>query len=390
MPTSLSLYLHIPFCTRICTYCAFNTFAGMEASYDAFVDALVREVQYLADCAADDAYTIKSISFGGGTPSLLTAVHYERIIGAIRAGFAIEPGAEISLEANPNDLNAPYLSALHQLGFNRISIGMQSAQPSELTLFDREHDHATVIQAVQAARQGGFDNINLDLIFGIPEQTLDRWRDTLQRAIDLNTEHVSIYALTLEGNTPLKDDVDSGNIPAPDDDLAADMYDLATDMLSDAGFAQYEISNWCKAVYQSQHNLQYWRNLPYAGLGPGAHGFAGGVRYSVMRWPQKYIETLHEAQATALAFPRTPAVARAVTVNRDDDIAETVMMGLRLTQEGIQRQVFVARFGVDLYDLRQEAIDKYIGYGLLYMDEQVIRLTAAGRMVSNAVIRDVM
>ena len=380
--TPLSLYLHVPFCSTRCTYCAFNTYTDMEMLIPAFVDALCHEIAIIGG-----PRRVATIFFGGGTPGLLAPRQFERIISAIRDHFDVSNEAEITLEANPNDLDRDYLARLRAAGLNRLSIGMQSAIASELALFDRRHDHKMVVSAVEAAREAGFTNVSLDLIYSIPQQTLANWRTSLQEALALQPDHLSLYALGLEGGTPLKADVDSGHLPVPDGDLAADMYDLATSTLAAAGYDQYEISNWARPGYESRHNLQYWRNLPYAGLGPGAHGFAAGLRYSTVLGPQKYIRLLQEADGP-YTFPRTPVTARAVPVDRDTEIAETLMMGLRLTQEGIQRQRFEARFGVDLVDYHRQVIDRFVDLGMLYVDEHVVRLTEEARFLSNAVIRE--
>lgn len=383
----LSLYLHIPFCRTLCTYCAFNTYAGMEASIEPFIAALIEEIRCLGE--SQPGLRVGTIFFGGGTPSLIMVEQYQRLFAAIHAIFDVAADAEISLEANPNDLSANYLAGLRQTGFNRLSIGMQSANPAELRLFNRRHDVQMVINAVEMARTTGFDNLNLDLIYGIPYQTLADWHNTLSLATALRPDHISLYGLELKGGTPLTQDVKTGKLPSPDDDLAADMYDLATTMLATAGLAQYEISNWSKPGKQARHNLQYWRNLPYAGLGPGAHGYAGGLRYTVMRLPQRYMAAMQKSDKK-YPFPRTPATAKAVRVSRETEIAETIMMGLRLTREGIQREVFKTRFGVDMLELHRPTIEKFVRHGMLYVDDTVIRLTEKARLVSNGVIRELI
>ncbi len=381
-----AIYLHIPFCATKCTYCAFNTYVDMETLIPAFVDALYKEIQCVAQNAPE--FSVHTLYFGGGTPSLLTPYQFEAILDALFSNFNINSNAEISLEANPNDLNYPYLKNLRELGFNRLSIGMQSAVDRDLRLFERRHDTQMVDAAVSAARQAGFDNLNLDLIYGIPYQSLDDWRTTLQHALSLSPEHLSLYALTLEGGTPLKDAVDTHKVPQPDDDLAADMYELAVEMLAEAGLEQYEISNWAKPGYQSRHNLQYWYNKPYLGLGPGAHGFAGQIRYSGLLSPQKYIAKLQQATSNDLPFPRTPATARAVTINRETEISETLMMSLRLTQEGVNRAMFHERFGVDLLNLHGQTVERFVQLGLLEVTSEYVRLTPQGRLLSNMVLRE--
>lgn len=383
----VSVYLHIPFCATKCTYCAFNTYVNLDALIDPFVDALNREIAIVG--ASQPGLPVGTIFFGGGTPSLLTPEQFERILAALRASFAVAADAEITLEANPNDLNRDYLSALRRSGLNRISIGMQSANENELQLFRRRHDNDAVVRAVSAARAGGFDNLNLDLIYGFPHQTLESWRTSLLQMLTLHPEHVSLYALGLEEGTPLKAWVERGRLPEPDDDLAADMYDLATDLLAGHGYAQYEISNWSLPGYQCRHNLQYWHNDEYVGVGPGAHGFAGGVRYATILSPQRYIKALSEADMTAAYdYPWTPATAEAVQVDREAEISETLIMGMRLTTEGIPRAGFNQRFGVDLVELYADVIQRYEQGGLLHVDAERVRLTDAGRMLSNLVLRE--
>jgi oxygen-independent coproporphyrinogen-3 oxidase len=382
-----SVYIHIPFCSTKCTYCAFNTYIKLEYLIEPFIDALCREIEIVE--ASQPNLVVHTIFFGGGTPSLLTTSQFRRILAALQRCFDVLSEVELTLEANPNDLSQLYLAELHALGFNRISIGMQSAIDHELKLFHRRHDAETVIHAVTAARAAGFENVNLDLIYGIPRQTLLNWETSLRRAIDLAPEHIALYALGLEDGTPLKSLVDSGHIPSPDDDLSADMYDLATEILGNAGYQQYEISNWAKPGFQCRHNLQYWWNLPYIGLGPGAHGYAGGMRYANLLLPPEYIRVMQNTDLR-YGFPRTPATAEAVLVDRDDEIAETLIMGLRLTQEGIRRVDFADRFGVDLLEIHGKTLERFIHHGLLHVDNQVVRLTQQGRFLSNVIFRELV
>lgn len=382
----LSIYLHIPFCASLCTYCAFNTYEGLDALIPSFVESLAQEIRIVGQLAPDKH--IHTVFFGGGTPSLLNPRQIELVLKAIEDVFIIDwDTAEITLEANPNDLHLDYLRSLRQLGLNRLSIGMQSAIPRELVLFNRRHDVQMVIDAVAFARQAQFDNISLDVIYGNPYQSLSDWRITLELAVQLAPNHISLYGLELKGNTPLQLDVNTGRIPAPDDDLAADMYDMATELLDKAGYKQYEISNWSREGWQSQHNLQYWRNLPYLGFGPGAHGFAGGVRYSTVLRPQRYIDLMSKANADYI-FPRSPATAKVTKIDKSTEIGETMMMGLRLIEEGIRRDLFRERFGVDVVAYYDAIVHKFINNGLLYVDEDHIRLTPRARLISNIVIRE--
>ena len=272
-----SIYLHIPFCQHRCSYCDFNTYAGLENLISAYAQALQHEIKYVA-ATLDAKLPVHTIFFGGGTPSLLPAEYLANILKTLRTSFNVFPDAEISLEANPGTLSAAYLTELRNLGINRLSLGMQSAHPDELKFLERIHDYMDVVDAVTWARQAGFDNLSLDLIFGLPEQQTQTWVDSLQRALALAPEHFSLYALTLEHGTPLGSWAARGLIPEPDPDRAADMYELATEMLAQAGYAQYEISNWARENHECRHNVQYWRNQPYLGLGAGAHGFVNGMR----------------------------------------------------------------------------------------------------------------
>jgi len=386
----VSLYLHIPFCTTKCTYCAFNTYINLESLIKPFVEALATEIRIVARSVDNPTRRVGTIFFGGGTPTLLTLPQFAHLLETIHDVFEVVEGAEITTEANPNDLDAVYLAGLRQLGINRISIGMQSANPTELKLFARRHDHEKVTEVMPQARRAGFDNVNLDLMYGTPYQTLETWRETLNETLKLSPEHVSLYALGLEDGTPLKEWVEAGRVPTPDDDLAADMYDLATQMLDGAGYHQYEISNWSKTGRECAHNLQYWRNLPYVGLGPGAHGYAGGVRYATMLSPMHYIKQMRERAHESFVYPRTPATVDEVQVTHEDEIAETLIMGLRLTTRGIVRREFAERFGVDLTDYHRKTIQQFTARGLLEVDEERVRLTAEGRLLSNLVFRELV
>ncbi len=384
---AFSIYLHIPFCQIKCSYCAFNTYVHLEGWIEPFIDALIREIRWIGDSRPE--HPIKTVYFGGGTPSLLGAEQISAVLKAVSDTFLLMPGCEISLEANPGDVTSDYLIALKSLGINRLSIGMQSANRDDLELFSRRHSYDDVVEAVNAAREAGIDNVNLDLIYGFPHQTEATWRRSLEQLLSLNPEHVSLYALGLEDGTALQTWVRNGRLPAPDDDLAADMYEMADALLSAAGYEQYEISNWSKVGYECRHNLQYWHNLPYPAFGPGAHGYAGGVRYWTILSPLKYVKALR-AHSPPLAFPRTPATDQAVVVDRETEIAETLLMGLRLTRDGVQRAAFRERFGADLLDLHGDLLERHQDDGLLTIDPERVRLTRRGRLLSNVVFRDLV
>ena len=392
--TPNSLYLHIPFCRHRCGYCDFNTYAGLEAIIADYVRALVREVELIA-AAASARLPVHTVFFGGGTPSLLTAAQLELVLNALDRSFQLLPGVEITLEANPGTLNLPYLQDLRGLGINRLSLGVQSANPEELRLLERQHDYVDVIQAVSWARQAAFDNLNLDLIFGLPHQELRTWQKSLDLAIDLHPEHFSLYALTLEHGTPLAHWAARGLLLEPDPDLAAEMYEWAALRLAESGYKHYEISNWAvchpgqdggEKILVCRHNLQYWRNHPYLGLGAGAHGYAGQVRTANVLAPAAYIQRCLAGDVRE--FPRSPATQSALTVDRMAEIGETMMMGLRLVQEGVSAQAFLSRFGQSLKEVFGREIEDLVRAGLLEWageGDDRLRLTSKGCLLGNQV-----
>ena len=276
MSQPIALYVHIPFCETRCPYCDFNTYAGIESLMPRYVDALCHDLTQWGAWLGRPR--LASLFFGGGTPSYLPTRDIGRLMGAITTSFDLPPDAEATLEANPGDCARERLAAIRAAGVNRLSIGVQSLDDNELRLLGRRHSADDAAAAVQAARQAGFDNLSIDLMFGLPYQFVSSWEHTLERAIELLPDHVSAYALTLEGGTEMEASVRQGKLPDPDPDLAAEMYLLAQAMFSDARYEQYEISNWAAPSRASTHNLAYWQNRPYLGVGPG--------RSLVPRWRQ--------------------------------------------------------------------------------------------------------
>lgn len=392
-----SLYFHIPFCTHRCAYCDFDTYAGQEEMIPAYVDALNREIEFVglnAGRAANPVETpVHTIFFGGGTPSLLSPLQFDSIFKSIRSAFPLTEDAEISIEANPGTVTEDALHQLREIGINRISFGVQSANAFELKMLERAHDFFDVIAAVTSARKAGFNDLNLDLIYALPEQTLQTWQNTVQRILDLHPEHISAYALTLEHGTPFGRWSSKGMLPIPDPDLAADMYEWASETLDAAGYVQYEISNWAKPNHECRHNLQYWRGLPYLAFGAGAHGYANGYRYSNVLRIKTYIERLIQASASSLhPFPLTPATVNQHKQTSQDDMSEFMMTGFRLTQEGVSENEFQVRFGKSLHDVYKDDIDELLKMGLIESQTPkvadtsgVIRLTKRGRLLGNQV-----
>ena len=408
-----SIYLHIPFCIHRCCYCDFNTYAGRQAEIPDYCDALCMEIREVSQ-AAGGVIPVHSIYLGGGTPSLLPLAQHQQILDTIKSHFDLLPDAEISLEVNPGTISKEYLGGLHKLGYNRISIGMQSANPEHLRLLERQHSPVDVIQAVAWARLAGFDQINLDLIFGLPGQTATQWQESLDFAVELRTEHLSLYGLTIEPETPIFRWINQGLVAMPDTDLAADMYEWAIDRLPEAGFIQYEISNWAKAgddgiLLACRHNMQYWYNRPYFGFGAGAHGYfshmpgidmgalyqidrdhvSQGIRTENVPGIREYIEAV--TRGVAQPFPYSPANKLTTPVDSFTEMQETMMVGLRLTQTGVSAVDFETRFGIKMVAVFDQEIEKSMSRGLLEWAGESgshLRLTRRGRLLGNRVFMD--
>ena len=375
----LSLYLHIPFCARKCPYCDFNTYAGLETLFDPLVASLAREIRAAGAGRARPA--VHTIFLGGGTPTVLSAGQLARLFAACFQAFTVLPGAEITSEANPGTVDRGRFADLRSLGVNRLSMGVQSFADDELAFLGRIHSAEEAEAAFVHARAAGFDNINLDFIFGLPQQQLAAWQATLQRALALAPEHLSLYSLIVEEGTPLANWVTSGRVPAPDEDLAADLYEMAQARLAAAGFQQYEISNWARrhpagGSFQSQHNLTYWRNADYLGFGPGAVSGEQGRRWANLRSPAEYIRRSQAGEPlTDWEEQATPALA----------MGETMMVGLRLLEEGVNRAAFQARFGRDVSEIYPDILTELAAAGMIEITPTCVRLTPAAVLIGNRV-----
>lgn len=367
----VALYIHIPFCRAKCAYCDFNSYAHLDGLHDEYTDALVREIELAPPLS------VRTIYIGGGTPTVLPLSHFARIFEAVRRRFATGTTTEITVEANPGTISPEQLAGLHSLGVTRLSLGVQSFVGSELRLLERIHSTSEVIKAFQAARQAGLDNLSLDLLYGLPGQKLASWQTSLEQAIALHPDHLSLYALTIEESTPLAAAISRGHLPTPDPDLAADMYELAQDMLSDAGFSHYEISNWARSSeWVCQHNLTYWRNEPYLGIGAGAHSWLGRRRWSNALGPEEYSERVLNG--------RQP-IAADETIGIEMEIGETMMLGLRLLDEGVDLGRFLARFGTDLRLRFADELLELDQLGLIEISNERVILSERGRLLGNQV-----
>ncbi len=382
-----SVYLHIPFCQKRCSYCDFNTFSGLNHLIPAYIYQLRKEISFYGKKFEKDL-PVKTVFFGGGTPSLIDSTLFKSLMVELFDNFRILDHAEISLEANPGTVTLEYLQNLLAIGFNRISFGLQTSNPLYLELLGRIHDHFQSIQAIQWAKQAGFLNINLDLIYGLPGQTLDEWKKTLEDGLNLSTQHISLYALGIEENTPLHDWVNKGMVENPDPDLAAEMYEYADHLLIENGFACYEISNYYKVDedndYRCQHNLQYWRNQPYLGLGAGAHGYSNDVRYENVNGILDYINLQKDANLSSTLI--SPVANVLTEIDPYTAMQETMMVGLRLVSEGVSIKEFKKRFSaspLEIFDKEIEFLEKK--HLLEIVDGDIIRLTKNARLLGNQV-----
>ena len=378
---AIGLYVHIPFCTAKCGYCDFNSYAGHEHMIPSYSETLLKDASLWASTVG--RRPVESVFFGGGTPSLTPVEAMAKILGGLRATFMFAPDAETSLEANPGSLSTEYLRGLRAVGFNRLSIGVQSFDDEELVQLDRIHTGEQAFEAYASARQAGFDNVNLDLIYGLPEQPLAKWQRTLERALALAPEHLSLYALTVEDGTPLARDVARGRVVPPDPDVQAEHYEWTQDRLARAGYEHYEISNWALPGRRCRHNLVYWQNREYLGLGAGAHSFLDGVRFSTALLPDRYAELVDESVAARSdGGGQMRHVVGAEVITPELSMADTLILGLRLI-DGVDVRAFSARYGRSVHDVYGAVFDEFTGYALLERTPTHLRLTPRGRLLSN-------
>ena len=363
------IYVHIPFCIVRCGYCDFNAYAGMDDIKIPYVDALLKEI----DGGADGA-RVSTVFFGGGTPTELDAPQLASILSRIRSGFDLDDDAEVTIEANPESVDARKLEALLDAGFNRISMGVQSTSSHVLAALGRVHDRDKSLGALRSAVAAGFVHVNGDLIYGTPGESIDDWRRSLDETIATGVDHVSAYALTVEEGTPLHGWVQRGSAKAPDDDDQADKYEIARRALSEAGFARYEVSNWSKPGAWARHNIIYWTGGDHLGFGAGAHAHTQGRRSWNVKSPQAYIARSPYCEDGSESLgPR-------------ERIAETAMLGLRL-EGGIDRAAFAKRWGIDPCDRWPDQLKQAEADGLVVISDDVVRIHPDSMFVSGEVLR---
>ncbi len=378
----MELYIHIPYCRQKCRYCDFASYAGQEGTMAAYVDALLREADAMASYARNTP--IETVFIGGGTPSILPAHLLKRLLQGLRERFTFPADIEFTSEANPGTLRADWLEAAVSGGINRLSMGMQAYQPELLRTLGRIHSHEDVVESVQLARQLGVNNLSVDLMFGLPGQTPEMWRETLDAALSLGVEHMSCYGLIPEDGTPLKRDIDAGRLTLPDEEDERRMYDDALSILERNGFAQYEISNFARSGRECRHNIGYWTRVPYIGLGASAASFlqtaSGGLRLTNPASIRDYI-----AMADAHAWRRRERTS----LMPEDARFESLMLGLRMTR-GVSEAAFAAMHGMTLEAYCGEILRQQELRGLLVHRDGHWALTRRGMDVQNAILVEIM
>ena len=370
---TLSFYVHIPYCIKRCGYCDFNTYtpselqdgATLEIVSNDYIDAVLRELE------AAPTDLVPTIFFGGGTPSLLPAHDLGRVIAAIKARNGLTADCEITLEANPDSVTAEKLAEYLQVGFNRISFGMQSAKPHVLAALDRTHNPANVEKAITMARAAGFKSISVDLIYGTPGESFEDWRETVENALALDIDHISAYALIVETGTKLAAQIKRGELTMPNDDLMADMYLLVDQMCEEKGLTWYELSNWSKPGHQCRHNIAYWENKNWWGLGPGAHSHIDAKRFWNVKHPTTYKQKVFAGETPVLDSEQlTPAQIK----------DESILLGIRM-RDGLQ---------VELLEPHQmEVLAVYRENGFIELQEDRVILSPAGRLIADRIVREI-
>ena len=389
----IGLYIHIPFCETKCSYCDFNTYAGIENLLTQYIDSICKEIK-LWGSVIPNAH-ISTIFFGGGTPSYIPANLLGQILNTIKNEMDTTNCTEITIESNPNDLSEiKKLEYYLKIGINRISIGIQSFNDIHLKNIDRRHSSSEGIHAIKNAKSAGFENINIDLMFGLPNQTKHEWIQTLEVVPTIPIQHISMYCLTIEKNTPMFHQVNQGVLQMPDQDLAAEMYEIATDFMKQENFRNYEISNWAKNNKICEHNLAYWKNQQFIGIGPGAHSLLSSYRFSNIESPKKYNQKLksnpdfektqNNKQTDKDKFLTIPTTENYEKQDIKTKMSDTMIMGLRL-DSGINLDEFEEKFQIKIEKIFPGKIDKLISENLINKKNNQIKLSDKGKLLGNEV-----
>ena len=366
----LGLYIHVPFCSAICNYCTFNRGLFDHALKTEYVSAAVKEIQSGEGAAAD------TIFFGGGTPSLLEPEEIGAMVDACRRRFTLAPDSEVTLEANPESVTAEKLAGFREAGINRRSFGVQSFSGAELQRLSRLHSASRAREAFGMAREAGFDNISIDLMMWLPQQSIEEWLTTVDALIALEPEHASLYLLEIYPNSPLRESMTKSRWAVAADDDAADMYLRAMERLDAAGYEQYEISNVARPGQKSRHNLKYWTDGEWIGFGPGAHSTRSGVRWRNISATPEYIGAVQTGGQL---------IAERRVLSRQDGIEEALFTRLRLT-EGIDLDLVELRYGVDVWRQYEAELQRFVEAGLLIYDDRRLKLSRAGMLLANEIM----
>lgn len=374
MSDSFGVYVHVPFCSSRCGYCDFNTYTpgelGGTASPESYLDALENELELAA--ASGTTRPATTVFIGGGTPSMLGARGLTRVLSAVRNTIGIAPGAEVTTESNPETTSPEFFSALLDAGYNRISLGMQSASSSVLRVLERKHTPGRAFDAALEAMNAGFLHVNLDMIYGTPTETDDDVRLTLDRALETGVDHISAYSLIVEDGTAMARKVRKGQLPPPNEDVYADRYGLIDTALRAQGFDWYEVSNWAKPGGECQHNLGYWLDGDWWGAGPGAHSHIASRRFFNVKHPSTYAQHLADGQLP---------IKEEELLDSTERHEESVMLGLRLRQ-GLELSRFT--------EAERAVIEKYVGLKLLHIYDGRVASTLQGRLLIDGIIADIL
>jgi len=367
------LYIHIPFCRSRCSYCDFATGIYERPLAERYVKALVKEIEAWDEVSPRP---VDTIYFGGGTPSLLSPTQVGAILETVQSRFEVESGAEVTMEMNPGTVTPESVAEFRRLGINRASFGAQTFDDRELARLGRSHTTEDTTNTFQLLRDAGFDNVSFDLIAGLPGQTVSGWQYNLDRALALRPEHLSFYLLEVHEGTPLAEHIRKGIQPHPDDELAAEMYELMLERANASGYEHYEISNLCLPGYESRHNTKYWIGAPYYGFGCSAHSFDGkDRRWSNERDVARYVELIEQQE--------NPIVEQ-VKLTPDEVRAEAVFLGMRMMR-GVSVKQYQRMFGVDLRTEHRTDLERFRDAGLIEFDGDLLRLTSSGALLSNEV-----
>lgn len=371
------VYIHIPFCHQICNYCDFNKFYFKNQPVDEYIEALGKEMELATQKNPESFRHIETIFLGGGTPTALSPQQLDKLLTLIRTYIPMNSVTEFTSEANPDELSVEKLQVLFEGGVNRLSMGVQSFDQGLLQKIGRTHSNEHVYETIALAKEIGFQNISIDLMYGLPSQTMVQWKDSLEKALALDLPHFSAYSLIVEPKTIFYNQYAKGKLLLPTEDLEADMYDVLMQQMELHGLQQYEISNFAKPGYHSEHNKIYWDNDEYAGFGAGAHGYLAGVRYSNHGPLKKYMETV---------FAGELPIVHEHEVSQAEKREEQMFLGLRKT-EGVKHKIYEEKLKVPIVAHYDSVLKELVSKGLLEHDDVGVRLTRKGRFVGNEVFQ---